>query len=353
MSGEHESHKSGRSHRTGRRKNRKVFNKTALIIFLFGLLCLGIVGVAALFDAEEQSTVGSETPVKDDVSYEGKEYTRNQSIETVLVMGVDAFSDSLEEDKTNGSYVNHKQADFLLLLVVDNAKKECRAIHINRDTITKVNKLGVAGEKITSVELPIAVSFNYGSTAKTNCRNTCDAVSELLNNVPINYYVAMTMDAVPIVNDAVGGVTVKIEDDFSQIDTDLIQGEEITLLGEKSLTFIRSRGSMGNDRTNLNRMKRQKTYLNSLYEKLRESANSDKEFIKSVLYDVWDSVTSNFSQESAEVVFERVNSFEYLGILDLDGTAKVENDAMHYYVDKTAVRELTLKLFYKEKITED
>ena len=40
----------------------------------------------------------------------------------------------------------------------------------------------------------------------------------------IDYYVSMNMDAIGILNDAVGGVRVLVEDDFSEVDASIPMG---------------------------------------------------------------------------------------------------------------------------------
>ena len=59
--------------------------------------------------------------------------------------------------------------------------------------------------------------------------------SFLLGGTEIDHYLAMTMSAIPQINDLVGGVPVTVLDDFSGIDDSLVKGEEITLMGEQAL----------------------------------------------------------------------------------------------------------------------
>ena len=66
-------------------------------------------------------------------------------IDALLLIGVDQFSDVVLDD----SYNNDRCADFLLLLVIDHASGTCDAIHINRDTMTEMDILGIAGKKST------------------------------------------------------------------------------------------------------------------------------------------------------------------------------------------------------------
>ena len=198
--------------------------------------------------------------------YNGEEYAMRDNIETFLVMGLDKY----EGESVGDSYNNDQQADFNMLFVIDNEKHTYSAIHLNRDSMTNINVLGVAGEKIDTFEGQLALAHTYGNGREVSCRNTADAVSELLNGIAIERYISVTMDAVPVITDLVGGVEVEIKDDFSGVDDSLVMGETVTLNGEQSLTFVRSRYGL-EDSSNSTRMLRQQEYLSSLFEVFRKS----------------------------------------------------------------------------------
>ena len=161
---------------------------------------------------------------------------KNEDVESFLILGLDKFEDAINND----SYNNDQRADFLMLLVFDNSEKKFTAVHLNRDTMVNMNVLGVAGQKIGTVNKQLALAHTYGNGRDVSCRNTADAVSELLNGVKVNHYLSITMDAVPILNDLLGGVEVTVLDDFSGIDDTLIKGETVTLHGDHALTYVLS-----------------------------------------------------------------------------------------------------------------
>ena len=68
----------------------------------------------------------------------------------------------------------------------------------------------------------------------------------------------VNMGAIVPVNDMVGGVIVKITDEFPGSKT-LIKGKTVTLKGNDAETFVRERKDVG-DGLNDNRMKRQQVY---------------------------------------------------------------------------------------------
>ena len=113
--------------------------------------------------------------LKGTLQYNGKEYVLKENLETYLFLGLDKF-----EGESTESYNNDKQADFLMLIVVDNENSSYTALHINRDTVTEIDVLGVAGDKIDIVESQIALAHTYGNGKEVSCRNTAKAVSKML-----------------------------------------------------------------------------------------------------------------------------------------------------------------------------
>lgn len=73
-------------------------------------------------------------------------------------------------------------------------------------------------------------------------------------------YVALNMNAVAMINDAVGGVTVTVPEDMTQVDPSFAEGAAVTLTGDQALKFTRYRDTE-KDFSNNSRMERQKQYL--------------------------------------------------------------------------------------------
>ena len=136
------------------------------------------------------------------ITYKGQEYVRKDGIETFLVMGLDKYDGADSAD----SHENGVQADFLMLFIFNNKTKQSSAIHINRDTMTKVNKLSVGGTSVVdSYTKQIALAYNYvnDDNDKIRCRNTKDSVEYLLNDIKVDHYLSMTMDSVPFLQAAI------------------------------------------------------------------------------------------------------------------------------------------------------
>ena len=235
-----------------------------------------------------------------------------------------------------------------MLLVIDHDEKVCTPIHINRDSMVDMDVLGVAGEKIGTVKKQVALSHTYGNGREVSCRNAANAVSGLLLGMEIDHYVSVTMEAVPVYNDFVGGVTVEILDDFTAVDASMVKGEKIKLNGEQALKYVRSRYGL-DDSTNNTRMKRQKQYLKALYEKSYKLANEDESFIQSAALKVTDYIVSDCSINKLETVLETITSYELAEIVNIDGESVLGEEFMEFYPDGASVEKTVVDCFYKVK----
>ena len=275
--------------------------------------------------------------------YNGAWYARRE-LETVLVMGVDKYAADTETD----SYVNQEQADFLLLLVLDRNAGVCTALPLNRDTMTEITALGLAGERTGSFTGQLALAHTYGSGGLDSAHNEGRAVSTLLYGTEIDHVMAFTMDAVPVLTDAVGGVPVVVEDDFSAMTDQLPMGQEVTLRGDLALTFVRGRGSMGGEKTNLNRMARQNAYLQGLYRRLQDTAQ-DEGFLTQLLLELSPYLDTDCTAAQLNELYQTVVQ-DRLEVLDAPAGEAVEgSEFMEFYVDEDALRQTVIDLFYEQR----
>lgn len=280
---------------------------------------------------------------RDDLTYKGQTYNQRKELDTVLIMGLDKFEASQE----SGKYLNRQQADFLLLMIVDRDAQSYSILHLNRDTMTDMSVLGDQGKRVDRVNGQLALAHTYGNGGKDSCRNTVEAVSNLLHGVEIDHYMAMTMDGVAILNDLAGGVTLEIMDDFSKVDPTLIQGETMTLKGQQALHYVRARGNM-EDSSNLHRMERQRQYLQALREQISVAQQKDTSFFSKAVTKVADYLVSDLTGNQMSLISERINGFAFTGFETLPGEAVKGEEFMEFYVDEEALMETVIKLFFKD-----
>ena len=181
---------------------------------------------------EESSEIWEEGWIR----YNGKIYAYNEDILTFLFMGIDKNTEVKEVENTKGG-----QADALFLLVLDTKTKEAEMIGINRDTMTDIMVYGDYGAYIKSTNAQIALQHAFGDGGKNSAEYTVDAVSKLMYQLPIHGYCALNMVAIPVVNDAVGGVEVTCLEDLTKYDGTLVKNENITLMGKSSFWYVKVR----------------------------------------------------------------------------------------------------------------
>ena len=262
--------------------------------------------------------------------------------ETVLFIGLDKFEASVEEM----AYLNDQQCDFLLLLVIDEENGVCDILHLNRDTMTEITRLGIGSKKAGTFVGQLALAHTYGSGGSDSCLNTTRAVSKLLKGVPIDHYIAMTMEGVSTLNDLVGGVPVTIPVDMTHIDPSFWKGAEVVLHGDHALDFVRTRMDTG-DGSNLSRMERQRAYLDSLYRCLMESIKEDDSFIDSSLLKMTAHFQSDLPLTSLDDLCERLASCKVNPFTVIEGEAVAGEEFMEFYVDEESLDQVINDLFIR------
>lgn len=325
--------------------SRDIKLRIAAGVFLFIFLLSTVLLIVNLWENRNsayfpEGTAGPQSVMQ----YNGTEYELKEGIRTLLVLGLDKF----DEVEAIEGYTNNKQADFVMLLVIDDNAKTVTALHINRDTMADIPVLGIAGEKIGMVNKQLALAHTYGNGREVSCRNTADAVSSMLYNITVNHYVSVTMDSVPVYNDLVGGVEVTVLDDFTGIDDELVKGETVTLKGEKALTYIRTRKGL-DDSSNSTRMVRQRQYLDALYKKSVECKNSDENFVLTAVLQMADFMVSDCSSNQLTELAQTIIDYEFTEIRTIEGDNVVGEAHMEFFPDVDSLKKNVVELFYVPK----
>ncbi|HAX84096.1 MAG TPA: hypothetical protein DCY15_06455 [Ruminococcaceae bacterium] len=328
----------------GKKRNDKRKLMRGLAVALLAVFLL--TGAFLLLELwEKRQSIFPEQKTENTVyEYNGVEYVKNEDVESFLILGLDKFEDAINND----SYNNDQRADFLMLLVFDNSEKKFTAVHLNRDTMVNMNVLGVAGQKIGTVNKQLALAHTYGNGRDVSCRNTADAVSELLNGVKVNHYLSITMDAVPILNDLLGGVEVTVLDDFSGIDDTLIKGETVTLHGDHALTYVRERYGL-EDSSNSTRMVRQRQYMTAVYDKAMLEIENDDNFVIEASSKLADYIVSDRSVNQLQEIAKKLSQYKFTEIETLEGESVVKGGLMEFRPDADSIDKIVFELFYKKK----
>ncbi len=330
---------SHKTHSDKKTKRNKLLRTICLLLVVVIVVSLALLILQKWENQQGNAPVA--TPVDNTITYKGEKYIK-KNVETMLFLGLDKYEGEID----NNSYNNDQQSDFLMLFVIDNKNSTCSALHINRDTMAEISVLGLAGEKVGSVNKQLALAHTYGDGGMKSCRNTAEAVSKVLGGVEIHDYISVTMDAVPSLNDLVGGVEVTVLDDFTGVDDTLIKGETVTLVGEQSITYVRSRYGM-EDSSNNNRMERQRQYMDAFIDRASQCVEADDEFLFDAVEMLSEYMVSNCSVPELERFFENVSTFDFTDIRYLEGEYIKGESYMEFYPDESSTEEIIMNMFYE------
>lgn len=330
-----------------RRFLRKFFKKHKPVVFSVTVFCLLLLVLVSAFQILKATllppVVEEEAAPKLTVVRDGKEYFPRQDITTVLVLGIDR-SGPVED---SGSYQNPGAADLALILAFDQTEGTCDVLQFNRDSMVEMPVLGLGGKPAGTDYAQLALCYTYGSGLEDSCENAKETVSRLLYGLQIDYYVAMHMDAIPIFNDAVGGVTVEVTEDFSQVDASLPMGT-VTLSGDQAVTFVRSRKGVG-DQLNLSRIDRQQAYAQGFIEAFNAKQSKGTRFLMDAYEKASPYLITNCSPAAINAMVERYGNYKLNRILTPPGENILGEQYYEFHIDEKALDKMILELFYAEK----
>ena len=266
----------------------------------------------------------------------------DNNIKNILLIGVDR--PVLEEQDI---YRVAGQSDVIMVLSMNMKTKEYFLISINRDLAVPVENYSYIGESYGFVTEQIALAYSYGDGTRQSGRNVLKSVKLLLgDDVPFLGFIAAPFSVVSTLADAVDGVPVLIEDDFSGVDDTFVMGETVVLRGEHAETFCRARKNMKTSYYNENRMTRQIAFCESFIQKAKETMTA-KELVN--LYDdMMDTTISDMGKQDITKWILNAYDYTFKGFYRIDGEYGEDmHDAPTMVVDEDAVRELVTSLYYK------
>ena len=339
-------------------RHRKKHSRRGAVVIgavLAALYVLVILGIQTIGNKIEHKDVQAE-PVgslegrftENELTYRYMNQTwkyRRNDITNVLMIGVD-WADT-EQAKASSRYKG--QADFLQLVSIDKGNKTISTIHIDRDTLTPIRIYGPFGDYAGVRETQICLSHAYGNSEKQACENVVWAVSHLLGGIPIKGYMVMDIGGIAAVNDALGGVTVTLEDDFTHLDPAMSKGATLTLQGKQAEYYVRSRLGVGQG-TNISRMARQRTFAENANALMLEGMKKDMNYIGDVLDKLSGHVTTNLSRGWMINTAYSSRSYERTGIHSIFGVHEIGEDGfMGFTPDPDSLGDLLTSFFFEEK----
>lgn len=315
---------------------------TILIVVLIVVVAFSGFKIYEAFRSEPQVQDASNHTSKT-VTVDGVDYFPRQDITVLMLMGIDERG----EVKKSESYNNTGENDMVALAVFDEQDKTYSILTLNRDTMMDVYTLGITGQPAGTIYGQLALAHTYGTGLEDSCENTVRTVSNFLSGLTVDYYLSMNMDAIAILNDAVGGVTVNVVDDFSKVDNTIPMGE-VTLNGEQALSFVHTRKEVS-DEMNVSRMERHKEYMKGFMSAFNEKIKESDTFVIEVYEDIAPYVVSDCSINSMSAMLNRYADYTLREIVSPQGENVYSEKYMEFYVDEAELEKLILNMFYTKK----
>lgn len=273
------------------------------------------------------------------IVYEGNTYEYNSNLENYLFLGVDTKEEVVLQD-TPGTA---GQADCIMILSMDKETREGRILQISRDSMTDVDLYDANGNYYTTINAQIATQYAYGNGKDTSCWAMKKTVSELLYGLPLDGYISLNIEGIRAMNDAVGGVTITIPEDYTFIDPAFVEGSQITLTGEQAERYVRYR-DINQQGSNNGRMKRQVQYIPALISAIREQAGSSGDFYGTYQNILAPYMVTDMSAEQINRLSDYTLSHE---VAYVPGEAVPGEQNEEFVVNEEELKELLIKMFYK------
>lgn len=281
------------------------------------------------------------------IMYQGQEYVYRDNIINILCMGVDK-EEQMSERNDGDSSVG--QADAIFLLSMDLDKKEIRVIAVPRDTMVTLQMYNGAGTYMGEREGQITLQYAYGDGQSLSAMLMAQQVSGLLNDIPINAYLAVNVRCLWKINDAIGGVDITMDDDYTEFNPLFEKGATVHLAGSNLENYIRGRDKTEVDGAYM-RMHRMKQYMLAFFEKAKTVVKEDMTLPLQVMEELKNDMETDVTAEKAVYLLTEALKCSFLeaNMYTLSGENYLIDGYVEYHLNEEAVMELVLDLFYEEK----
>lgn len=353
------------SHRRKRPSKSRILVLSAGAVLLYAGVLLGVRTIGNRLEQRNAAETfgsldGRFTSAAPTMQYDGRTWTyRTHDLTNLLLIGVDWETE--EAPETSGTMETMEseeigdadpsryagQADCLLLISIDRRNQTVSTLQLDRDTMTDIRIYGPFGDYTGLQEEQICLSHAYGTGEEENCDNTVWAVRHFLGELPIDGYLSLDMSSIALINDALGGVTVTLEEDFSSFDPQMTAGSTLTLQGEQAEYYVRGRMGVG-DGTNKSRMERQRTFIRAAEELLMQRVNEDMDYV-GTLYDALDGhMTTNLDRSLLMEKCYACRDYERPDTVTPEGSHCIGADGfMEFHADAQALSALLAETFYE------
>lgn len=283
------------------------------------------------------------------ITYKGKKYKYNEDVINFLCLGIDKEIPIEETVETpNISTGSEGFADAIVIVSINIESSQIKMLAIPRDTIVPVKIVDSEGNFLRNENVQIDLQYAYGTTAAESCELMTDTVSKLLYKVPIQRYCSINLEAISILNDAVGGVDVQTLQDIELQNKNYPANTPVHLTGEMARDYVQERNMTLTG--SLERLERQKQYITNYFAAAKEAIKNDMTLPLTLYQNLSEKMCTDITTEDiAYLVPELLNmSMDFENISMIPGEIKLGEVFAEYVVNDEQLKELVVNYFYEE-----
>ncbi len=331
--------------------------KKVMVIIIAVLLALILTLVATFFilthvgksqfhkEDTHISTDAVEIEDETTITYNGKKYTLNENVVSILIMGIDR--ENVNENFASG---NNGQADVIFVATIDTETKKACIIPISRETMVDVNLYTSEGKYAGTKREQLCLAYAYGSTTEQSSKNVLSSVRRLLYNINISSYVTIEMKGVEKLTDLVGGVELTCLEDITTNRLTATKGQKIKLDGNKATVYIQYRED--DTEANSRRMARQKQFLSALINETGNEILSDFSKLTSLYTTLSPYFNTNVSFAQTTYLARHcltMNFGDSIEYKTIKGTLSQGENWIEFKTDEESLLQTVIDVFYLPK----
>lgn len=332
-------------------KQKKIFAGIGIflgLIFL-GLFVIWIIHQTGKKNIQENMLIELTDAITQDayenIIYQDEEYSYRENIINILCMGIDKLEPMGVRNEADSSM---GQSDAIFILSIDLENQKIRLIAVPRDTMVTLQMHRADGSYIGEREGQITLQYAYGDGADLSAMLMAKQVSSIMGNIPIHAYVAVNVRTLWELNNAVGGVDILMDADYTKFNPAFVKGETVHLEGNLMENFIRERDKRDPDGA-YTRMHRMKLYMLAFFEKAKTLVKEDMTFPLQMMSLLENDIAMNLTaDEVLYLVTEGIKcSFLAEDMYTLPGDNLLIDGYMEFHLDEEGVQKLIVDLFYE------
>ena len=319
-----------------------------LLVVVISLVVMINMGKNSLLEDNQDLRVKVPASVEmydDYIIYKGHKYKYNENVATILFSGIDKKTKEHNEE----IFGTAGQADSIFVLALDTSTGSYKLMALSRDSMVDVNICDAAGNFKGTQKMQICLAHAYGDGAETSNLNLKRSISRLFFGIPVNAYMSVDLDVIPILNDDVGGVTVTVMEDLTSWNPIFRKGETITLRGTQAETYVRARDVTGDENQNNLRMERQKSYIDGFVDNAITLTRKDFSTPLMLYNDVADYSRTDIDATKisylASVFLQRGFSSDE-DLVKIPGKTVMGEKYAEYHVDTEAFFDIIIQAYY-------